>query len=132
MKTDLTRKKLQVCNQTLFVKQFFKIVLMFCLVGFGFSYAYAQNEEITLSLENADVVELIRWASNLTDKNIIIHPNVSGKVTVLAGDPMSRKEAFDVFLSVLQVNSLAIVESDDSLKVVPEATTPRLLPCAKT
>lgn len=95
------------------------IVMFFCLLFTNF--VYAQDEQITLSLENADVVELIRWASNLTDKNIIIHPNVSGRVTVLAGDPMSREEAFEVFLSVLQVNQLAIVESEDSLKVVPEA-----------
>lgn len=119
----MIRFLLHICNQFYFLG---KILILCSCLGVVFfipiqNTAYAQDDEITLSLENADVVELIRWASNLTDKNIIIHPNVSGRVTVLAGDPMTRKEAYDVFLSVLQVNELAIVESEDSLKVVPEA-----------
>jgi general secretion pathway protein D len=77
------------------------------------------TDKITLSLDNADVTELIRWASNITDKNIILHPNVKGRVTVLAGEPMSAKEAYEVFLSVLQVHGLSIVEENGSLKVIP-------------
>ena len=79
------------------------------------------KENITLSLDNADVADLIRWASDVTDKNIILHPNVQGRVTVIAGEPMSQKEAYQVFLSVLQVHGLAIIEENGSLKVIPDA-----------
>lgn len=85
------------------------------------SASQASSETVTLALDNADVRDLIRWAQDVTDKSIIIHPNVKGKVTVMAGDPMTRGEAYQVFLSVLQVHGFATVESDNTLKIIPDA-----------
>ncbi|WP_250461624.1 type II secretion system secretin GspD [Microbulbifer litoralis] len=79
------------------------------------------REEVTLSLQDADIYDLIDWASDFTGKSIIVHPNVKGRVTVVAGDPMTREEAFRIFMSVLQVNGFALIEQGDTLKVVPEA-----------
>ncbi|WP_255876022.1 type II secretion system secretin GspD [Microbulbifer elongatus] len=76
---------------------------------------------MTLSLDNADIRDLINWAADFTGKNIIVHPNVKGKVTVVAGDPMTHAQAFDVFMSVLQVNGFSLVEQGDAWKVVPDA-----------
>ncbi|MFC6635649.1 type II secretion system secretin GspD [Microbulbifer taiwanensis] len=78
-------------------------------------------ERVTLSLDNADIRDLINWAADFTGKNIIVHPNVKGKVTVVAGDPMTHDEAFDVFMSVLQVNGFSLVEQGGTWKVVPDA-----------
>ncbi|WP_323844155.1 type II secretion system secretin GspD [Microbulbifer magnicolonia] len=78
-------------------------------------------ERVTLSLDNADIRDLINWAADFTGKNIIVHPNVKGKVTVVAGDPMTHEEAFDVFMSVLQVNGFSLVEQGGTWKVVPDA-----------
>lgn len=79
------------------------------------------TEKVTLTLSDADIRDLIRWANDVTDKNIIIHPNVKGKVSVLAGDPMTPDEAFQVFLSVLQVHGYAAIPSGNSLKIIPDA-----------
>lgn len=80
------------------------------------------NQRITVSFDNADVRDVIRWASDLTTKNIIVHPSVIGKkVTVMAGEPMSKAEAWQVFLSSLQVNGIAVMETKDTVKVMPEA-----------
>ncbi len=101
-----------------------KYILLCCLIASAlspFGLRAENNNGITLSLDNADVADLIRWASEVTDKNIILHPNVQGRVTVIAGEPMNEREAYDVFLSVLQVHGLAIVEEGDSLKVIPDA-----------
>lgn len=97
-------------------------ILVFCLsLAFSTVVKAQEDEQITLSLDNADIIDLVRWAADITDKNIIVHPNVSGRVTVIAGEPMSQDEAYDVFLSILQINELAIVETQDALQVVPEA-----------
>lgn len=97
-------------------------ILVFCLLlAFSTVLRAQEDDQITLSLDNADIIDLVRWAADITDKNIIVHPNVSGRVTVIAGEPMSQDEAYDVFLSILQINELAIVESEDALQVVPEA-----------
>ncbi len=80
------------------------------------------DKKITIAFDNADIKDVIRWASDLTSKNLIIHPGVQGKkITVVAGEPMSREEAWQVFLSALQINGLAVMESDDTVKIMPDA-----------
>ena len=83
------------------------------------SQAQDQERKYTLSLDNADILDLIKWASQLTNKTVVLHPSVRGKVTVLAGDPMNHNEAYELFQAILQVNGLAIVEDKDNLTVVP-------------
>ena len=78
------------------------------------------DDEVILSLHQADIQDLVRWASAVTEKTIIIHPAVSGRVTVIAGDPMSRDVAYQTFLSVLKIHGFAVIQSGQSLKVVPE------------
>lgn len=86
---------------------------------------YAQTDapqgRITLALDNADIRDLIQWAQEVTGKSIIVHPNVKGKVTVMAGEPMTRGEAYEVFLSTLQVYGFAVIEGATSIKVIPDA-----------
>ncbi len=74
---------------------------------------------VTLALENADIRELARWASSIIDKSIILHPNVKGQVTVIAGEPLSAGEAYELFMSVLHVHGFAAVETKESIKVIP-------------
>ncbi|WP_187275983.1 type II secretion system secretin GspD [Parahaliea aestuarii] len=78
------------------------------------------GEKITLSLENADIKHLIQWASAYIDKTIIVHPAVQGKVTVIAGEPIPAVQVGSIFQSVLQVYGFIAVESDDTIKVLPE------------
>ncbi|MFQ3324841.1 MAG: general secretion pathway protein D [Pseudomonadales bacterium] len=84
----------------------------------------SQERNISISMEQGDIRELIRWASTLVTKNIVIHPSVSGQVTILAGDPMSKKEAYDVFLSTLEVHGYSAIELDDVIKIIPNGTEP--------
>ncbi len=79
------------------------------------------EKKITIAFDNADVKDVIRWASDLTTKNIIVHPGVQGKkITVVAGEPMARAEAWQVFMSALQLSGLAVVENGDTIKILPE------------
>ncbi|WP_226661632.1 type II secretion system secretin GspD [Microbulbifer aggregans] len=104
------------------MRLFYRRLTAVALVLFmSFSVQAQAPERVTLSLDNADVRDLINWAADFTGKNIIVHPNVKGKVTVVAGDPMTHEQAFDVFMSVLQVNGFSLVEQGDAWKVVPDA-----------
>jgi general secretion pathway protein D len=79
----------------------------------------ASDEKITLALENADIKELIRWAAEHINKNIILHPDVKGQVTVISGAPLTRDEAYEVFLSTLQAYGYAVIDNGGVLQVVP-------------
>jgi len=86
--------------------------------------AYGENEKkVSVSFNNADVIDVIRWAADLTNKNIIVSANVTKnkKITVIAGEPMTSQEAYEVFLAVMQVNDFVVVETDNSLKIFPGA-----------
>lgn len=99
-------------------------LLFLCSLLSPIPAAFAEGndaKDITLSLDNADITDLIRWASEVTDKNIILHPNVQGRVTVISGEPMSKSEAYQAFLSILQVHGLTVVGENDVLKVIPDA-----------
>lgn len=80
---------------------------------------------VTLTLDNADIFDLVKWAQDVTPKTIIVHPSVKGRVTVIAGDPMSRGEAYQVFLSVLEMHGFGVVETPRSIKILPNSQTNR-------
>jgi len=75
----------------------------------------------TLNLKEADIQALIATVSEITGKNFIVGPNVSGKVTVVSAHPMKPDEIYDVFLSVLRVHGYAAIPSGSMIKIVPEA-----------
>ncbi len=97
--------------------------IVFACVGyllFNACVAFSADDgDVTLSLHEADIQDLVRWASSVTNKTIIIHPAVKGSVTVVAGEPITRDEAYRVFLSVLQVHGFAVINAGKALKVVP-------------
>lgn len=100
------------------------VLLSVCSAGTlpVWAQAPAKNEQrISLALNDADIRDLVLWAQKVVDKTIIIHPSVKGKVTVVAGAPMTREEAYQVFLSTLQVNGFTVLDTGPALKVIPDA-----------
>ncbi len=81
-----------------------------------------QGVELTLALENAEMTDLVHWVSQYVSKNIILHPDVRGRVTVISAVPIDQADAFRIFKSVLQVHGYAVVETADAIKVLPEAS----------
>ncbi len=77
-------------------------------------------EKITINVQDADIRVLIQWMARHLNKSVIIDPRVKGTVTVHAGDPMPIRDAYQVFLSVLQVHGFAAVESGDTIKIIPD------------
>jgi len=81
--------------------------------------AMAQEETLTLNLNNADIKALISTVSEMTGKNFIVDPRVKGKVTIISSSPSSREHIYEIFLSVLKVHGFAVVPSGDVSKIVP-------------
>jgi len=82
--------------------------------------AHAIADEITLNMKDADIRALISTVSKFTGKNFIIDPRVKARVTIISSTPLSRKEVYGVFLSVLQVYGYAAVKTGPVIKIVPE------------
>lgn len=83
---------------------------------------HAQQEELVrINMNNADIRNVIKWVSEQTNKNFIIDPRVKGRLSVLSNQPMTMDEAYQVFLTALDVYGFAVVESGDNVKVIPNA-----------
>jgi general secretion pathway protein D len=77
--------------------------------------------QATLNLKDVDIGVLVQAVSEMTGRSFIVDPKVQGKVTVVAGKPMSEDEIWNVFTSVLSVHGYAVVPSGAMWKVLPEA-----------
>jgi general secretion pathway protein D len=76
------------------------------------------NEKIW-NLRNADIRAVIAEVSRITGKNFLIDPRVQGKVSIVSSTPMSDKELYQVFLSMLQVSGYTAIPSGGIIKVLP-------------
>lgn len=77
------------------------------------------NSTVTMNMRDADIRTLIQWIADQTGKNMVVHRDVQGKVTVLSAKPVTREEAYRIFLSVLQVHGFAAIETPEAVKIVP-------------
>lgn len=68
---------------------------------------------------NADIADVIKAISELTGKNFIVDPNVSGKITIMAPTQITVAEAYKVFLSALAIRGFSVVSSGKFLKILP-------------
>jgi len=57
---------------------------------------------VQLNFTDIDLVKFVRFMSELLQKNIVVPPNVTAKVTVISPKPSSIQEARQIMLSVLQ------------------------------
>ncbi len=81
--------------------------------------ANGAEETITMNMRDAEIRSLIQWVADQTGRNMVVHRDVKGKVTVLSARPMTRTEIWNTFLSVLQVHGFAAIETDEAVKIVP-------------
>ena len=85
----------------------------------GSNAAWAQD--VTMNFKNADIRAFIEFVSGFSGKNFLVDNRVKGSVTIISPTPISEDEAYDVFLSVLEVNGFATVNSGSVIKIVPRA-----------
>ena len=79
------------------------------------------NPQKIWNLRDADVRAVIAEVSRVTHKNFLIDPRVQGKISIVASAPMTDKELYQVFLSMLQVSGFAAIPSGEVVKIVPVA-----------
>jgi general secretion pathway protein D len=77
------------------------------------------DRNISMDFDQVDIKTFIKFISELTGKNFVVDEKVRGKVTVFSPSKISVEEAYRVFESVLEVNSLTTVPSDKVIKVIP-------------
>ena len=74
---------------------------------------------VTFNLEDAELPDLVRLISNMTGRRFILPTKLRAiKATVFAPTKVTVAEAYQAFLSVLEVNGFTVVPSGRYLKIV--------------
>jgi general secretion pathway protein D len=74
---------------------------------------------LSMDFTDVDLAVLIKFISEQTRRNFIFDERVQGKVTIISPRKITVDEAFEVFLSVLQVKGFTTVEAGRVIKIVP-------------
>ncbi|MEN6669203.1 type II secretion system secretin GspD [Psychrobacter sp. B38] len=84
------------------------------------SAGLANAESWKVNLQDADIKAFINEVATITDQNFVLDPRISGNVTVISNKALSRDEIYQLFLSVMQVNGVAAIDSGTTIKLVPD------------
>ena len=102
------------------LKQSAQLFIAFLLLISNPGKAQTEDTElITINMRNAEISAVIQWVAEQTKKQIVIDPRVKGKVTVLANEPMTTEQAYNVFLAMLNVYGYSATESNGVLRIFP-------------
>jgi general secretion pathway protein D len=69
--------------------------------------------------EPTDIKDIIRAVALWTGKNVILGKGVAGKVQMISPRKVTKEEAYQAFLSALEVTGLTTVETGKVIKVMP-------------
>lgn len=84
------------------------------------STGLASAESWKVNLQDADIKAFINEVATITDQNFVLDPRINGNVTVISNKALSRDEIYQLFLSVMQVNGVAAIQSGTTIKLVPD------------
>jgi len=79
---------------------------------------------ITMDFNNVDLPILVKFISELTEKNFMIDEKVRGRVTIFSPKKLTTEEAYGVFLSVLNLKGLAALPVGEVIQIVPKNQLP--------
>ncbi len=99
----------------------FLLNLMAVAVLLAFIAPQALARDVTLNFKDADIRAFIEFVAGFSGRNFLIDNRVKGKVTIISPSPVSDDAAYAIFLSVLEVNGFAAVQSGSVIKIVPRA-----------
>ncbi len=73
-----------------------------------------------LNFKDADIRSLITAVADMTGKNMIVDPQVSGRVTVISSQPLAADEVYEMFLSILRVHGYSAVADGNVVRILPD------------
>ena len=92
----------------------------------------AAAKGVVLNFNEVDIATMVKFISDLTGRNFILDDRVRGKISVYSPSKLSINEAYDVFVSVLELKGFTVVQTGRVAKIIPIANAKqsgvRLLP----
>src|SRR4030095_14254560 len=74
---------------------------------------------IQLNFRNVDILQMLTLMSELTCRNFLVDDKVRGRVTLIAPQPVTRAEAYQIFLAALAMQGFTVVSQGPISTIVP-------------
>lgn len=82
-------------------------------------YTTGENDDmVNLDFSDVDIKVVARKIAEITGKNMIIENSLSGKITVLSPNAVTKEEAFQAFITALNSKGYTVVQSGKFLKII--------------
>lgn len=79
----------------------------------------ANSGKIAMNFHDVEISTVVRFMSETTGKNFIFDDRLKGKITIIAPKALSEREAFDLFVSVMELKGFAIINVGSAYRVTP-------------
>ena len=74
---------------------------------------------VHLNFRNVDILQMITLMSELTGKNFLVDDKVRGRMTLVAPQPATPAEAYQIFLAALAMQGFTVVSQGPISTIVP-------------
>lgn len=86
--------------------------------------AMRSSGRVQFNFKDLEIIQFIRFMSELLGENIVVDPNVKGTVSIVSPKTITVKEARQVMLSILEMNSLSLQAMGGYSKITPLSAGP--------
>jgi len=118
---------MKTCRLTTGKRALLSTMLLFHLLGVTLIWAQAPIQRtglVTLDFNEVDLSVFVRFISELSGKNFVLDERVTGKITVYSSTKVTPAQAYDIFLSALEVRRLTAVSKGNLIQIVQVAEMP--------
>ncbi|MEO1554851.1 MAG: secretin N-terminal domain-containing protein, partial [Pseudomonadota bacterium] len=81
--------------------------------------AQVTDATYTINLRQTDITILTEQIADITGRTLIVHPELSGDITVVSAEPLDRAGAWELFQSILRARGFHAVQSGVIWQIVP-------------
>lgn len=76
---------------------------------------------VTLNFTNIEIAALVKVLSEMTHRNFIIDERIKGNITVMTPTKITSDEAYQVFLSALEIKGFTAIEDGEVMRIILSA-----------
>lgn len=81
-----------------------------------------KDARVTFNFVDVELPVITKFISEITKKNFIFDERVKGKITIIAPSKISINDAYNLFLSVLELKGFTVIPSGvDAYKIIPSS-----------
>lgn len=83
-----------------------------------------EAQPISMNFYDADLVEVIRLFMSLLDADYVLHPQVSGRVSLSVSDSFRPDQLVELLQGILRINAMAMVNMEGVWEIMPLSKVP--------